>query len=69
MALSDALAWLDPAAGETTQYINATDVKNSIIQIYEDIAAAVATVDVNEVTVQPNTPTEAEIWIDTDENY
>ena len=70
MALSNALAWLDPAAGETTQYINATDVKNAITQIYTDMSAAITALNANEVTIQPDTPpTGTEIWIDTDDQY
>ena len=70
MALSDALKWFDALPGETAQYISESDLKNAIIQVYNDMAASIAAVNINEVTIQPGTPpTGTEIWIDTDENY
>lgn len=40
MAVNDALGHYDPLPGETSNYIDAQDAKNAIIQTYSDMAAA-----------------------------
>ena len=70
MPLEDALAWLDPAPGEVAQYIDANDLKQAIIQVYEDLDDGVAGASAEEVAVQPGTPTTGiELWVDTDDEY